>query len=541
MPATIERVSFEEAVGEPLLLKAFFDDLSMPQQVTLKALYGLPLDPRAINPKTGFSELDYWAVLQGSCQYDDLGFVTKVTPIPYAPKKYDQLWALYGRRAGKTDKIMALILAYEAALGGHTQYISEGQDCIVYMIAHRMDVAKANMPSIRAVLDSSRLLTKEVASQAAEALRLKNKVNIVPSPPSLKAQRGIAVPAVGLDEVAFWYSDADAANPDFEVERAVAYSQLQFPDAMRAGVTTPWTKEGLAYKYHKAGTEEGILACFAPTAALENPRISRKKLEKLRKKDPEAFDRESLCTFPDSISGFFSPALLESAVEKGAVERSPVLEGPIRPFYVAAMDPAFRHDSFAFVIGHKDTRRGVVVDLTRRWTPIRGQKLNPKDVLIEVKQILTAYGLTQVVSDQYQLEALQQIAIDMGISIEGMDFTAKSKVKIYGNLAQLVNQRKLVLLDGQHSESNAAMVSELITLEKRIGGAGNIQISAPEGKHDDMCSALAQMAYRAIWMSPFEEDEKPKEPSLFERGMATINKHRADGRQGTNPNFEAWD
>jgi hypothetical protein len=146
-----------------------------------------------------------------------------------------------------------------------------------------------------------------------------------------------------------------------------------------------------------------------------------------------------------------------------------------------------------------------------------------------------------VVSDQYQLEALQQIAIDMGISIEGMDFTAKSKVKIYGNLAQLVNQRKLVLLDGQHSESNAAMVSELITLEKRIGGAGNIQISAPEGKHDDMCSALAQMAYRAIWMSPFEEDEKPKEPSLFERGMATINKHRADGRQGTNPNFEAWD
>jgi hypothetical protein len=394
-----------------------------------------------------------------------------------------------------------------------------------------------------------------VHSQAAECLRLKNNVNIVPSPPSLKAQRGTAVPAVAFDEVAFWYSDAEAANPDFEVERAVSYSQLQFPHSKRLGITTPWTKEGLAYKYHKAGTEgcklakgddrdefEGILTCFAPTAALENPRISRKKLDKLRAKDHDAFDRESLCVFPDSISGFFSPALLEAAIELGAIERAPITDGPSIPFYVAAMDPAFRYDSFSFVIAHRDMNRGVVLDLTRRWTPIRGQKLNPKEVLAEIKPLLLSYGLTQVVSDQYQLESLQQIAQDMGISIEGMDFTARSKVKIYGNLHQLVNQRKLVLLDGKHSESNAAMVSELLTLEKRIGSGGNIQIAAQEGKHDDMCSSLAQAAFKCVWLQPtLSDDKKTDEPSLFERGMATISKHRAEAHSGGNPNFSAWD
>jgi hypothetical protein len=549
------RVPFEEAINESLLLKDAFDVLSFPQATTLKAFYGLTLNPRLINPTTGWNELDYWAIIQGSCTYDELGYVQTIQSIPYSRKEYDQLWAVYGRRSGKTDKLMAFILAYEACLGGHQAYVSQGQDCLVYMVAHRMDIAKANMPSIRAVLDSSPLLSKEVIAHTAESLRLKNNINIVPSPPSLKAQRGIAVPAVGFDEVAFWYSDADAANPDFEVERAVAYSQLQFPHSKRAGVTTPWTKEGLAYKYNRAGTDgqklpqteskeeyEGILSCFAPTAALENPRITRKKLTQLFAKDADAFKRESLCMFPDSISSFFSQGLLESLIEKGAVERAPMLDGPSVPHYVAAMDPAFRYDSFALVIGHRDMKRGIVVDVTRRWTPLSGVKLNPKEVLAEVVPLLKSYGVTRVSSDQYQLESLQQIALDMGLSIEGTDFTARSKVKIFGNLSQLVNQRKLVLLDGAFSESNAALVSELITLEKRIGSAGNIQISAPVGKHDDMASALALMAFQAVWLTPTEDAAAEPEETLFERGMSSIRRHRMDTEQSSvNFNFQNWD
>jgi hypothetical protein len=437
---------------------------------------------------------------------------------------------------------MAFICAYEASLGGHEEYIQPKQECLVYLIAHRLDLAKANMPFVRSILDDSPMLQKEIAAHTAERIELKNGLAIVPSPPSLKAQRGVAIPVVAMDEVGFWYSDPDAANPDFEVERAVSYSQAQFPNAKRIGISTPWTKEGLLYKYHKAGTEgnklspevdkeeyKDILVCFSTTAAFENPFITRKKLERLRLRDAEAFERESLCKFLDSVSGFLSGQLVDIAAIKGGghAERSPVdAKDRIQPNYVASMDPAFRQDDFGFQICHKEAS-GIVVDVIRRWTPIRGQKLNPKEILTEITDLCKPYGIQLIYSDQYQLESLQQIALDMGMSIEGVDFTAKSKSKIYGNLQQLFNQQKVTLLDPDLNPDARVQQQQLVQLERRLTTNGGVLIGAPEGKHDDMCSILALGAFKAMWMDPdIKPDEVPREPTLFERGMATIRKRQ---------------
>ena len=77
-----ERVPFALAIKAPKLLKKRFDRLSLPQQVVLKAFYGLPLNEQ---------ELIHWSIFQGGATYDKLGFVTSVTPVPYVPKEYDTL------------------------------------------------------------------------------------------------------------------------------------------------------------------------------------------------------------------------------------------------------------------------------------------------------------------------------------------------------------------------------------------------------------------------------------------------------------------
>jgi len=541
-----DRLSFEEAISDSLLLKKRWEEMSRPQQVILKAFYGLPLTEE---------DLFHWAVLQGNATHDELGYVTSVTPMAYVPKEYEQLWAILGRRSGKTDLISATIFAYESCLGGHQNYVRKNQTCVCFLIAHRLDVAQANMPFVRAALDSSPLLSKQIVSDTASGILLKNGLSIAPAPASLKASRGLAVPVVDMDEVGFWYSDSESANPDFEVERALAYAQAQFPYRKRFGTSTPYVKEGLLWKYHQAGTEgirldptadkteyQDILVCEAPTAAMGNPRISRKFLQKELARDPEAFKRESLAQFVDSISGFFSDALIRKAVVKGLAERPPMPrdghpDDPI-PFYVAAMDPAFRYDSFAFTIVHFDPTQGLVQDVVQRWSPAPGQHLNPALVLDEIQRLIKPYRITTVYSDQYQLESLQQLAIDRGFSIEGVDFTSKSKAKIFGSLQKLVNQQRLRLLDPDLSPPMAVMLEELLRLEKHISGQGTVQIGAPAGKHDDMAAVLALACFKAIWLMPTYVSQPDAEPTPFQRCMATIKKQRAEREEGLG---DEWD
>lgn len=522
----MERIPFEEAISERLLLKKPWGELTKPQQAILKIFYGLPLDEEGLR---------YWSILQGGAEYDHLGYVTRWWPIPYEPKPYKEMWAIIGRRGGKSSTIGALALIYEALLGGHTQYAVEGQDIVIYNVAQKLSVAQSTLKFVMAMINKSPLLKKEYAGEpTAETIRLKNGISILASSPSLRSQRGLSVPVALMDEVGFWYTDSEAANPDIEVERAIRFAQATFPEARLLGISTPYTKEGLLWKYHQAGTEgskleqgrdayKHVLVVHAPTPVMENPHITKERFEQDYARDQAAYEREVLARFTDAISGVFNGKLLELAVEKGVAERPPK-KGR---YYVAAIDPAFRHDSFAFAICHKERTGKVNVDVLRRWVPIPGYPLNPNIVLDEILLIMRQYGIQHIVSDQYQLESLQQLASQKGLSIEGMDFTSRSKARMYGSLEKLFNTRTIALLDPELNGDAAELMLELRRLEKKQNAGGSISIGAPKGFHDDLATVLALAAHRAVWLIADEEvlDIK-KEPTLHERCMATIRKNR---------------
>lgn len=540
-----DRVPFELAIKGDKLLKPRFDRLSVPQRTILKAFYGLPL---------GEEELVFWSISQGGATYDELGYVTAVRMISYSPKEYDTLNLYVGRRSGKTDSVISTAVAYEITLGGHKRFVRPGQEFKVPFIAQTAGDAKQNMNFIKLALEESPLLKGYLAAdQVASEIRLTNGLIVEPLPANKSVGRGHAIPVFIGDETAFWYTDPNAANPDFEVLRAIQHAMAQFPDAKIFLGTTPWAEQGVAFKNHKAGTEgrnlqcekckadkvvvcehkleereeyEGILSIHASTAAMGNPLISRKRLIQIRKRDPEAFPRESLAETLKVVSGWLSPENIDKAIVVGRHELAPRKGAGIQ--YVATIDPAFRNDAFAFTIVHHDLKEGIVQDYVRYWEPAVGVPLNPDVVLTEIAFTLAEYGISNVYSDQYQLEALQQLALQKNFTITGHDFTGTSKARITGSFKTSLDQGRVKLLDHELQKT------QLQRLQKQVLQSGAVRIAAPNGEHDDLAMVLMLASRMVMWLfaDVVAEGEKKKDidHDHVKMGMEQIERRRREAQ-----------
>ena len=532
--SSIPYLPLAEVIEDPKLMKPCWESLSRPQQVAIKAFYGMPLTEPA--------ELAIWSIFNDKVVYDALGFPLSIDVWPYDPKEYSVLVGILGRRAGKSAAITAFITLYEIIFGGHLEHVTQGQDVIVPYIAQDLATAKANMGHIALMANKSKALEAQIKTTARDKIEFKNGITVLPEPPAIKTGRGFAMPIVIGDELGFWYRTSEAANPDYEVQRAVSYAQLQFPRAKQLLISTPYTEEGLLWDYWRAGTGgyrlpledraeyEDTLVLQASTGAMENPRVTKKKLARLQAEDPEAFVRESLARFVSAISGFIPPDLVTQATQKGIKERSKLLneQGALQPNYIGVMDPAFRHDSFAFAIFHMDGNGTIVQDVLRTWTPDKKLKitLDPSIIIAEIASEVKKWSLSYVVSDQYQLEALQQLAQQHQFSIIGHDFTGKSKAKMYGSLIQLLRTNKIKLLD------HVVIYQQLTQLQKKLNAMGGVAISAPNGKHDDVASVVALGATVALQAYPVA---KPivKQKTLFDEGVDCIRRRAAASE-------EAW-
>lgn len=531
------RIPFNDAINDERLFKHRFfgpqnhpeEGLSLAQQVMLKTIYGVPL--------VSGEEKVLFAAQQGYATYDDLGYIIESEKVPYKPRKYKEAWIIAGRRAGKSDAIAATAVAYEACFGGHEQHLRRGQKGYIYQIAQDMRMAMYALHFIYAAIEGSRAAREMLdGPPIANEIRLKNNIVVKVLPPTLKSVRGFACPVAVLDEVGVWYQESDSANPDYEIYNAVTKAQIQFPNKLLIGISSPYNKQGLLYRNYEGGTMgknlpadrkmtmRNTVVIHAPTAAVGNPRVTRESLEDDRDLDAKAYERECLAIFQDSLSGFLSSTLINNSVEKGVEE----LEYNPTYTYVAAIDPAFRHDAFAFTIFHIDEEGNVVQDVIRRYKPEHGNVNNPDAIFSDIGPICQSYNIANVYSDQYHLESLQQLAFKHGLLIEGVPFKATNKAQIFGSLQQLLNQGRMRLLD------NAECLKELRQLERRLTQGGVVQISAPPGLHDDLAAVTAICSYKCLWLLPKPKEAPEKEKSTHERILEQIRRKRTN-------NLESWD
>lgn len=564
------RIPFAEAISEPRLLKPWvygssakgLDGMSMAQRVWLKVMYGCDLDGVEQDDR-GFTELDYWAASQNRVVLDPLGYIKSVTPLAYVPQEYREVWGVCGVRAGKTDRLAATITAYEAVCGGHESHTRKGRPLICFQIAQDIRMAKYSLHSVRSILESMAFLKTSstdtwLKNVTADRIELKNGVTIATTPPTVKSIRGYDSPIGVLDEIGVWYQEADSANPDFEVYNQVSSRQAQFPNAKIVGISSPWNRGGLLWKRYDAGTNGCHVICATcrktgpkvacsecrearkehagrlvlySTTAISNPVVGKVWLQAELNKNPRAFERECLARFQDSLSGFLSSALIEKARAPGIISRP----ANKKNFYIAAIDPAFRRDAFGFTIVHVEPEKGVIQDYVHRWHDPTGTPLNPAEIFPQIAQRLHEYGIRTTYSDQYTLEALQYLAQEFGFGIEEVTFSSESKAEIYGNLQQLLNQGRLVLLDDPET------INELKSIERRNTQAGKVQIGAPEGLYDDMATVVAIAAHEAVWMLPKKfDDTKPKKPvTIIEKHIEHVAKKNRFIRQQRAP-IDDW-
>lgn len=529
-----ERIPLSVLIRDERFLKPLWDELSVPQQVLVKAFYGLPLETQ--------DERDAWAVLNGLCEFDALGYPTTILDCPYEPKEYHTLVGLLGRRAGKSY-VMCFIILYEILFGGHFAHVDDGIPVIVVYVAQDLATAKTNMRYIRVLAQKNPRLAREIVGDHTDRIEFKNGIIVQPEPPTIKTGRGIAVPVLIMDEVAFWYKTSDNANPDYEVLNALAFSQTQFSHPKILMISTPYTEEGLLWEYWRAGTDGQFLASddpqraeykdalvlTAPTAAMKNPKIkTRDTLARLQASDPQVFIRESLAKFVSSESNFIQGSVIDAVTDKGVKSRSKaeIERGSrIDPTYVAVMDPAFRNDSFAFTIGHTDAKGVVIQDFLQVWSPDKkaGLKLDPNIVMAQVGQFLHQWQIPVVYSDQFHMDTLQYIARQHNFAISEVTFSSKSKAKIYNSLEKALHAKRVRFLDIPEIRQ------QLSQLNKKNTALGTVQIAAPPGKKDDVATVCALLVHMAQQHMPTILVEK-KEPTLFERLSGQIQRKNKEDR-----------
>lgn len=522
-----------ECIIEPMLLKAAFDGLSVPQQMCVKAIYGLPLNE---------AELLLWSAFNGFGEYDELGYVTGVSqPYPYVPQEYADVTLVLGRRSGKSSHISAFCLVYEALFGGHKARVKGHEDPFFYQIAQDLDTARENLrqhivhliessPVGAAELKKAKKDTKREAI-TADMVRLPGGV-IVVGPPTIKL-RGKAVACAAMDELAVWPKERDSSNPDFEVQRAVEPALAQFyPFDKIIKTSTPWTEDGLLWRAATSGTGGRLLGAGperdsmkrqlvlqAPTAAMQNPRVSRAFLAEKKAKDVDAFSREYLSRFSKAISGFLSPKLLRATVDPGVRLRPPAGKHA----YVAALDPAFKKDAFAFAIGHLEG--GVyVLDFIESWRGSHDRPISPTVALAAVANVCRTYGIKLVTSDQYHVESLQELAISQGLVIDPCHLTAKLKFQMWGDFQGMLHRGSIKLLDRDD------LINELSKMERELTAGGSLRIS---GKSDDLATVVALNVYRALQYGEKAAPYAPPVKTLPEQIRERVVRQQGNQAQST--------
>jgi Terminase large subunit, ATPase domain len=431
--------------------------LSVAQRTILRATYGLSLNE---------AELAFYRRATGREEY--------------IPREHDELSVVAGRQSGKTSRIAALIAVYEAF---RDHGLPPDQRGYVFVIATAMKQAKIAFNFIKKYIHGSPTLKSLVLNTTRDEIELRNGVVIACRPCSYAAVRGYPVICVICDEMAFWCHEETAANPEREVIEALRPGMATLYNTKLVKISTPFRKEGILYDEFQQRNELEHLVWQVTTEEM-NPAVTKQFLDKALQRNPETFNREHLAVFTDSISGWITPEILDPCIARGRRELPPVRDA----IYAAALDPASRHNDFAFAILHRSPDGMIVVDRVARWTGTKSAPLAFESVLGEIKSILDDFGINSAVGDQWCSDVIRQYLLKLGVSYEISVFGGQTRAKLFTNLKHLLVQGKIQLLD--HPE----LLRQLRNLQEERTDRGQIDVRPSGGMKDDLAVAVALAA-----------------------------------------------
>ncbi len=430
---------------------------SISQKTCLKAIYGLPLDPQ---------ELEIYKRATGRQTYD--------------AAEQQEVTIIAGRRSGKTTKIAARIVCFEAV---RDHGLPQGEEGYVMLLAPTLKQAKIAFRAIHRDLRRSPVLSAWVVRTTKDEIELKNGIIIGCYACTYDGVRGHSVVAAVCDELGFWSDEDTAANPAEEVIAALMPGMATVRNSKLVKISTPFRKDGVLWREFQQRAELDF-AVWQLSSQEMNPTISSSILERERDRSAERFRREFLAEFTDSVSGWIVPELLDPCIVRGRTELPYTSDG----IFVAVADPAFVRDDFALAILSRRDDGRIVVHRVARWSGTKAAPLGHEDVLGQVKSILSEYQLNSLIGDRHCYDLIRQLLDRLGIHYQKYNFDARSRPEIFANLRYLLSQRKIELLD------NPDLLRQLRSLQEHRTDRGQVDIRPAGGGKDDLAVAVALAA-----------------------------------------------
>ena len=263
------------------------------------------------------------------------------------------------------------------------------------------------------------------------------------------------------------------------------------PGAQMAHIGSPWAPEGPAYELvqKRFGVPGPDLIVVKAPAYDMNPHYWTPHAVEEARANPDIFRTDVLAEFSTPEEALFPTDALTSAV---APESGP--EPGLT--YAAAMDPATRGNGWTLgVFTRQGTRKRMVRAV--EWVGSRNEPLSPRQVLRDVAAVLQPYGVLVVETDQYYIDALQDIAREVGLSLAQVPLTSHEKSERY-----MAVRAKLLLGE---IEIPAVVRTDLARVRKRVTQSG-IQILLPlssDGRHCDYAPVVM------LGIGRFLKDEAP--------------------------------
>jgi hypothetical protein len=279
----------------------------------LKTLFGLPMTPAEVETFQRF---------------------TGRRAPPTSPAR--EAYLVGGRRAGKSA-CAALVATYLACFRDYRSVLRPGERGIVMVLAADREQARVVFQYVEALLDQVPMLRALITHRTKEEIHLRNRLVIRVHTASFRAVRGYTVVVAILDEVAFWRSDEDSANPDIEIVTALKPAMATVPEPLLLGISSPYARRGVLWEAFNAhyGQDSPVLVWKAGTRDM-NPTIPEAFVAAELAKDEASARAEYLAEFRTDIETFLSREIVEGCIEPGVHTRPPRDGVP----YLAFVDPS---------------------------------------------------------------------------------------------------------------------------------------------------------------------------------------------------------
>jgi hypothetical protein len=391
-----------------------------------------------------------------------------------------ELWAIVGRRAGKSRMAAALAVFFACFV---THKLASGERGMVLVLAMSLEQARVVFGYALAFLRESPVLQKEVAEVTRSEIRLRNGITIAIHSNSFRSIRGRTLCACIFDEVAMW-RDEVSATPDAEVYTAVLPALLT-TGGMLVGVSTGYRRLGLLHQKHRDhfGQDSGDTLVVQDSTLQFNQTLDEAAIAAQRAADPTAASAEWDGTFRDDIAGF-----LDDATVDAAIDHARPLELPYRPgtSYMAFTDPAggggsSSADAYTLAIGHRQPDGVIVIDVVR-GTPA-GKKYDTQAVTEDYARLCREYHCHKVVGDAYGKE---WVAGSWRRAPAGVGYEQSERFKS----ALYLESESSFTREHVRLPPHPILTRELRLLEKHAARSGKPDVTHPRGCHDDYANAV---------------------------------------------------